>query len=167
MNERLARRTVPWSAVSLLLGAGLLCIYASLTSGGRDDVGFMDLFNGGGMAAAVMWDIRVPRTLVAICIGVNLGVAGLILQAVTRNPLASPAVLGVNQGAALGLVLGLIFPSLAASFGLKNLAIIGAFSAGFITFAVAGGLYGRLDGLRLVLGGVAAGAFSYAMGRCR
>lgn len=117
----------------------------------------MGLFSSDGTAGAVMQNIRLPRTLIAICIGINIGLAGLILQAVTRNPLASPAILGVNQGAALGIVLGLIYPPAAAFFGLKTLAILGASTAGVVTFAIAGGVRGRLDGLRLVLGGVAVG----------
>lgn len=125
----------------------------------------MDLFAADSLAASVMWDIRLPRTVVAMCVGVNLGLAGLILQAITRNPLASPAILGINQGAAFGLVIGLVFPAYAALIGLKTLAIIGAFTAGVVTFTIAGGLKGRIDGLRLVLGGVAVGAFSYAMVR--
>lgn len=156
---------VRWPRLSLLILACFICAYASITTGGRGDVVFSDLFARGTVAASVKWDIRLPRTVVAMCIGVNLGLAGLILQAVTRNPLASPAILGVNQGAALGLVIGLVFAPVSNALGLQTLAIIGAFSAGFITFAVAGGLGGRLDGLRLVLGGVAVGAFTYAMVR--
>ncbi|EET46989.1 iron ABC transporter permease [Thalassobium sp. R2A62] len=156
---------VRWPRLSLLILACCLCAYASITTGGRGDVGFWDLFARDTLAASVMWDIRLPRTVVAMCIGVNLGLAGLILQAVTRNPLASPAILGVNQGAALGLVFGLVFAPVSNALGLQTLAIVGAFTAGFITFAIAGGLGGRLDGLRLVLGGVAVGAFAYAMVR--
>lgn len=115
-------------------------------------------------ALATMRDIRIPRALVAALIGVNLALAGVMLQAVTRNPLASPGILGVNQGAALGLVMALAFPA-ATGLTLDAMAIAGALAAGAITFAIAGGFSGRIDSMRLVLGGVAVGAFAYAMVR--
>lgn len=148
----------------LLLIGFALTTYASLSTGGREDIGFLNFFTGSETTKTVMWDIRLPRSLVAMCLGANLALAGLILQAVTRNPLASPSILGVNQGAALGLVLGLVFPVIGA-IGLKTLAITGAFLASFLTFTIAGGLRGRVNSLRLILGGVAVGAFAYAMVR--
>ncbi|MEM9630187.1 MAG: iron ABC transporter permease [Pseudomonadota bacterium] len=160
-----ARGSAVGVAVPLLVFACGICAYASLATGGRIDVAVWDLFRESGTGTSVMRDIRTPRTLVALCVGVNLGLAGLILQAVTRNPLASPAILGINQGAALGLTLGLVIPSLTSVLGLKAMSISGAFLAGLVSFTIAGGLRGRLDGLRLVLGGVAVGAFSYAMVR--
>lgn len=141
---------------------------ASLATGGRSDVGITDIFGllnpDWTLAQSVMFDIRLPRTCVSAFLGINLGLAGLILQAITRNPLASPSILGVNQGAALGLVLGLIYPGL-AGIGLDTLAILGALGAGIITFAIAGGFTGQLNALRLILGGVAVGAFAYAVVR--
>ncbi|MEL6683159.1 MAG: iron chelate uptake ABC transporter family permease subunit, partial [Pseudomonadota bacterium] len=115
-------------------------------------------------AATVLIDIRLPRTLVAALLGANLGVAGLVLQAITRNQLASPAILGINQGAALGMAAGLVFPVL-AGVPIDLLALIGALAAGLTTFAIAGGLSAQLDPMRLILGGVAVGAFAYAVVR--
>ena len=54
-------------------------------------------------------DVRLPRTLAAVLVGVALGAAGCLLQAVTRNPLAETGLLGVNSGAALGVVIGLTY----------------------------------------------------------
>ncbi|MES0812821.1 iron ABC transporter permease [Roseibium sp. SCPC15] len=164
-SEGLARNSGGGIFLPLLFLACCVSAYASLSTGGRSDVGLLGLFEDGGTGAAVMQDIRAPRTLVALCLGVNLGLAGLILQAITRNPLASPAILGINQGAALGLALGLVFPALGAFLDLKALSIAGAFLAGLISFGIAGGFGGRLDSLRLVLGGVAVGAFAYALVR--
>jgi iron complex transport system permease protein len=165
ISRNLLRRDNRKPAALLLIIVAILGAYVSVTTGGRNDVFLSDLFSGSGMGVTVMRDIRLPRTVVALCLGVNLALAGVVLQAITRNPLASPAILGVNQGAAFGLALGLVVPQLAAPFGLQGLAILGAFFAGFVTFTIAGGLSGRLDGLRLVLGGVAVGAFAYAMVR--
>ncbi len=131
---------------------------------GRSDVGFSDIFQPDGTARTVLFDIRLPRTCAAALLGVNLGLAGLILQAITRNPLASPAILGINQGAALGLAIGVVIPS-TLGVPLDLYALIGAFTAGLVTFAISGGFRGKIDSLRLVLGGVAVGAFAYAMVR--
>lgn len=149
--------------IGLLLCIGLL---ASLTTGGRSDVGLPDLaalLSGGGdeIGRATMRDIRLPRSAVAALLGINLALAGLILQALTRNPLASPTILGINQGAALGMVAALLFPA-ATGLALNGMAIAGGLGAGALTLAIAGGFRGRIDPLRLVLGGVAVGAFAYA-----
>jgi iron complex transport system permease protein len=160
--------TVPRRACALtvLAFAGVIaCGTLSLLTGGRSDIGLADLFFPSGLEGSVMWEIRVPRTLTAACIGINLALSGLILQAITRNPLSSPSILGINQGAALGLTLGVIVPAVGSAVGLKTLAASGAFLAGLVTFSVAGGFQGRLDGLRLVLGGVAVGAFASALVR--
>lgn len=159
----------PWSSqasvvVPLILGGVLLSAYGSLMTGGRNDIRLLDLF-AKSTNGSVVWDIRMPRTLVAACLGINLGVSGLILQAITRNPLSSPSILGINQGAAFGLTFGIIFPAVGAGFGLMPLAATGALCAGLLTFTVAGVFTGRINPLRLILGGVAVGAFASAMVR--
>lgn len=148
------------SLVAVILGS----ILFSLSTGGRSDVGLSEILQPDGLAVTVLCDIRLPRTCAAALLGVNLGLAGLILQAITRNPLASPAILGINQGAALGLAIGVVVPN-ALGLPLDVYALVGAFAAGVVTFAISGGFSGKIDALRLVLGGVAVGAFSYAMVR--
>lgn len=153
-----------WLSIAILIAALAGGALYSLSTGGRSDVGFADIWSPDGLAGTVMADIRAPRTLSAALLGVNLGLAGLILQAITRNPLASPAILGINQGAALGLALAVVVPGLTV-LPPDAMALAGAFLAGVITFAISGGFQGRIDPMRLVLGGVAVGAFSYAMVR--
>ncbi|MCS6759670.1 MAG: iron ABC transporter permease [Candidatus Devosia euplotis] len=153
----------------LLTAAVLTCALLSLTIGQRSDVGFGNivqllLFDDGSLARSTVVDLRLPRTLVAGLVGINLGLAGLALQAVTRNPLASESVLGINQGAALGVAIGLVMPGLIV-VNLDVMAILGAIIAGMIIFGIAGGLGGRLDSMRLVLAGVTVGAFSFAFVR--
>ena len=58
--------------------------------------------------SAILWDIRVPRALLAILVGAGLGLAGAIAQAFFRNPLADPALLGVSSGAALAVALSIV-----------------------------------------------------------
>ena len=165
-RRRAAAGLLAAAVVLLLVLVVVLGAAISLATGGRSDVGLHTLWQllaGGGesLATATMRDIRLPRSAVAALVGINLALSGVILQAVTRNPLASPAILGINQGAALGLVVALAFPA-ASGLALDGMAIAGAIGAGAATFAIAGGFGGRVDPLRLVLGGVAVGAFAYA-----
>lgn len=158
-----SRPSIGLSAIAL--GAVLVAgSFFSMSTGGRSDVGFWQLFAPEGLAVTVLGDIRAPRSVSAALLGVNLGLAGLTLQAITRNALASPAILGINQGAALGLALFFTFPSFTI-IPVDAMAMLGALLAGFVTFAIAGGLRGKMDPMRLILGGVAVGAFSYAMVR--
>src|SRR5262249_27800695 len=67
-----------------------------------------------GLATLILWQLRVPRTVLAIAIGAALGLSGAALQGLTRNPLAEPGLLGVSTGASLGAVIALYFGLAAA-----------------------------------------------------
>lgn len=154
---------------ALLAAVGLLAALLSLAIGQRSDVNLANVLqllfsDDGSLARSAVIDLRLPRTLVACLVGINLGLAGLALQAVTRNPLASESVLGINQGAAFGVAMAAVFPWLTI-INLDITAIVGAIAAGLVTFAIAGGLGGRLDSMRLILAGVTVGAFSFALVR--
>ena len=56
------------------------------------------------LVEGIVWDLRMPRIVTAALVGAGLGVAGVVMQAVTRNPLADPYLLGVSSGASLGAV---------------------------------------------------------------
>ena len=58
----------------------------------------------------IIWNIRVPRVLLAFCVGASLSLAGAAFQGLLRNPLADPYTIGVSSGAALGAVSGFVFP---------------------------------------------------------
>lgn len=157
------------SRFGLLAAAVPICALLSLSIGQRSDVGLHNimsliLFDDGSLARSAVMDLRLPRTLVAGLVGANLGLAGLGLQAITRNPLASESILGINQGAALAVAIGLVWPAFMV-INLDVMAAIGAIVAGLLTFGLAGGFAARLDAVRLILAGVAVGAFSFAMVR--
>ncbi|MFG1497606.1 iron ABC transporter permease [Saccharospirillum sp. HFRX-1] len=158
---------MPFAFRYLLLGVAVIAAALwSLTLGQRTDIHLANILSllwidDGSLARSAVLDLRLPRTLVALFVGVNLALAGLALQAVTRNPLASESILGINQGASLGVALAVVLPFL-SGIPLDLMAIFGAALAGLVTFAIAGGLGGRLDSIRLILAGVAVGAFSYA-----
>ena len=152
---------LPVAVLSFIFVSGSLF---SLSTGGRSDVGLFDLLNPDDIARTVLWDIRAPRMVVAALLGCSLGLAGLSLQAITRNSLASPSILGINQGAALGLCITLVWPEL-FPFPPGVVAIVGGLAAGALNLTIAGGLRGKVDPMRLILGGVAVAAFSFAMVR--
>jgi ABC-type Fe3+-siderophore transport system permease subunit len=116
------------------------------------------------LARTVVVSLRLPRVLLAALAGAGLAVAGVAFQALTRNPLADPAVLGVAGGAALGAVIGQIAGlegSLLAAFGLSALAFAGALMAAGLVYVIAS-VGGRLPIQTLLLAGVITGLFCSA-----
>jgi iron complex transport system permease protein len=99
----------------------------------------------------IVWRIRMPRVVVAVLVGANLATSGAVFQAVTRNELASPYILGVSAGAGLAILLTLIvFSSLA--FLLPLIAALGGAVAFLLVYAIA--WKGGTNPVRLVLAGV-------------
>lgn len=106
---------------------------------------------------AIVWDLRLPRVLLALVAGAGLALAGAVLQAVVRNPLADPYVLGVASGASLGAVAVLTLGSAALQgVGLSGAAFLGAMATLGLVL-VLGRRGGQLVPTRLVLAGVALG----------
>jgi iron complex transport system permease protein len=112
-------------------------------------------------AAAILWGIRAPRALLAFLVGGALGVAGASLQALVRNPLADPYLLGISGGAGLGAV-GAIALGLAAAWALPAFAFAGGLAALVVVYRLAVAA-GRLDPRTLVLAGVVVGSFAGAL----
>lgn len=110
---------------------------------------------------AIVWDLRVPRMLLAIAVGAGLAIAGAVTQTVVRNPLADPYLLGISSGASVGatavITLGILSGS--GTWGLSLGALVGALGAAVLLFVVAMA-QGGLTPLRLILTGtVMAAAF--------
>ncbi|WP_141938259.1 FecCD family ABC transporter permease [Microbacterium sp. SLBN-154] len=101
---------------------------------------------------------RVPRTLLAVVVGAALALAGTTMQAVTRNPLADPGILGVSGGAALAVVIGLAFFGLSDPWASMGLAIAGAGAAAVFVYAVGSLGRGGATPLKLALAGAAVSA---------
>lgn len=151
--------------VGLIVSLALLVIVvlASLAIGTRDmplsEVIGAFVAPSGSDDQLVVLELRYPRTVLGILVGMGLGLAGGLIQALTRNPLADPGILGVNAGAAFAVTVGIAF------FGITSI-------GGYIWFAFAGallattGVYiigssGRnrtVDPIRLTLAGVAVAA---------
>jgi iron complex transport system permease protein len=106
----------------------------------------------------VIHDLRIPRTIVAVAVGAALGVAGGLIQALTRNPLADPGILGVNSGAAFAVAVGIGGFGVASISGYVWFAFAGALLVSIAVYAIGSAGRGGADPLRLVLAGVALGA---------
>ncbi|WP_329276176.1 iron ABC transporter permease [Streptomyces sp. NBC_00691] len=111
-----------------------------------------------GRTTAFVLDTRVPRVLAALLAGAALALAGTLVQAVTRNPLAEPGILGVSNGAALGAVLLVTTVPAAGSWGVAGAAFAGAAVSSVLVFGLAAKGGFRQNRLVLVGFGVATGA---------
>lgn len=106
--------------------------------------------------AAVMK--RVPRTVLALLVGAALAIAGTAMQAVTRNPIADPGILGVTQGASLAVVVGIAFIGITHPYAFMACAIVGAAAAAVFVYSVGSLGLGGATPLKLALAGAATSA---------
>ncbi|NEW07925.1 iron ABC transporter permease [Paenibacillus sp. SYP-B3998] len=160
MNKQLfgkQSRTGPllflFSASSLLLVFGLICslkwgqspvswqiLYEALTYQGHDKT---HLF---------IQTLRLPRAFMACIVGIQLALAGLLTQLTTKNPLASPHIFGINAGAALAVVFGLVAVAGLGNMGTIIFAFIGAALGALLVWSLAG--TGNKQYVRLALAGI-------------
>lgn len=139
------------------IGAGAADIPVSTTI----DVLLHQLFGIGAapdpVAVQIIWELRAPRVLMALVVGAGLSVAGCALQAMVRNPLADPYIMGTAEGATLGAVAVLVLgPAALGGIGVSMAAFIGAMTSMLLVFALARSRSGYAPG-RLILSGVALG----------
>jgi iron complex transport system permease protein len=164
--RRSRQRRGAWLLVVLLALAGACALSVSL---GTREVGLADILAGlsgrtDTMSQAVV-AVRVPRTLLAALAGAALGLAGAVMQGVTRNPLADPGILGVNAGASMAVVIGMAF------FGMQTLdaflwtAILGAGAAACFVYAIGSLGRGRATPLKLALAGAATAIAAMSLTR--
>ncbi|MGW2014875.1 FecCD family ABC transporter permease [Streptomyces sp. NPDC001927] len=116
----------------------------------------------GSEASVIVHDYRIPRTVLGLLVGMALGLSGALMQALTRNPLADPGLLGVNLGASAGVVVAIAFLGVAAPLGYVWFALAGAAAASVGVFLL--GSSGRKLATpdRLVVAGAAVTAVLYA-----
>ncbi|MFI2811469.1 MULTISPECIES: iron ABC transporter permease [unclassified Microbulbifer] len=150
--------------LALMVLALPLALLGALASGPVDiDLAgaLTDGWHAQGSDAVILWQLRLPRALLAVLVGAALGMGGAAMQGMLRNPLAEPALLGVSSGAALAAIL-LLYYGLAWQAGwlLPLLAIGGAFLAVACVWLLAGR---GASASRLVLAGVAINAFLSAL----
>ncbi|MBN1545114.1 MAG: iron ABC transporter permease [Syntrophaceae bacterium] len=160
--------------VSLLLACILvLCCILALSTG-SSKIDFLNLLQhlfltqsdmNTGLDPAeetILFSIRLPRILFAAIVGAALSLSGVIFQALLRNPLADPYILGISGGAALGAIIGIIIGAGFFPMGIPGLAFLGALITIILVFGVAGSKSHR-SGNTLLLTGVIINAFFSAL----
>ncbi|MFC8505104.1 FecCD family ABC transporter permease [Streptomyces sp. NPDC057411] len=154
-----SRRVVATTAAAAAL---LLAILLSLAVGARavPPATVVDalLHGATGPDAEVVRQLRVPRTLIGLMVGAALAVAGTALQGITRNPIADPGILGISQGASVGVVLAIAFAGVHSLTGYVWFAFAGAALASVAVYAVAAGGRGGATPVKLALSGAAINA---------
>lgn len=159
MVTRLLQKTGLWIAVlvvsvwSLGVGAsdfGMGAVWHAVLTPDMDRV-----------ADVIFWSVRLPRVLIGLAVGAALAGAGVILQAVTGNPLAEPGLLGVNSGAAFAIVIATVVTGSGLSMGASIwLGFAGSGGAAFCVFMLAGPERAGGRPLRLILAGVVVASFT-------
>ena len=142
---------------AILAFTGFLC---SIMSGAVaipfNELENMVLYNAMGSHQQILMNIRLPRTIVAALVGMNLAMAGAILQAVMKNPLADPHIIGISSGAGLsGILIIVLFPAL--EYLITPVAFFGAMLAAVCIYLLA--WKNGIRPLRIILAGVAVSAF--------
>lgn len=114
-------------------------------------------------ASVIVHDLRIPRTLLGVLVGIALGMSGALMQGHTRNPLADPGLLGVTAGAAVAVVAAIKFLDVSSPLGYVWFAMVGAVIASVTVYAIGTGATGSPSPLSLVLAGSAVSAFLLSM----
>ncbi|MET7310381.1 FecCD family ABC transporter permease [Streptomyces sp. NPDC005134] len=153
------RRALATAAAVLAL---LMAVLLSLAVGARTIApsAVLDALLHGGHsdAAEVIRQLRVPRTLIGLMVGAALALAGTVLQGITRNPIADPGILGISQGASVGVVLAIAYAGIHTLTGYVWFAFTGAAVASVAVYAIASRGRGGATPVKLALGGAAINA---------
>jgi iron complex transport system permease protein len=144
-GQQIARKTKAAVLTLGLLGlvaAVLAVAFLSITVGARpitlDAVwAALTAYDPQSTDHRIIWDLRLPRTVIGLTVGAALGLSGAVLQGATRNPLADPAILGIHAGAALFVVLGIAVLGISQLSAYVWLAFIGAGAAMLVVYSVA------------------------------
>ncbi|MFD5551557.1 FecCD family ABC transporter permease [Streptomyces goshikiensis] len=162
------------TAVTALRGAGLLVALAALILIsllsvwlGTRDIPFTSTWSvlwnpDGSQTSVIIHSYRIPRTVLGLLVGIALGLSGALMQALTRNPLADPGLLGVSLGASTGVVVAIAFLGVGSALGYVWFAFSGAALASVAVYLLgsAGRKLATPD--RLVVAGAAVTAVLYA-----
>jgi iron complex transport system permease protein len=158
-------KPIPYPALVIALAVllGVLALVSMLIGpAAAGTFELLDMMSGGESDTAwmIMREVRLPRTLLAVTVGMSLGLSGATLQGFLRNPLVDPGVIGITSAASLGAVLALYTGiSLLFPLALPLMGIVGAVACVLLLQ----GLAGRGSVLTLVLAGVAVSSLSAAL----
>lgn len=161
--ERFGINRIVWrmGVIAVFAMLALLGAFLSLTKGSsvitmEQIVNILSAPAANDPRSMIIWNIRMPRTIVGALVGVNLSLAGAILQAVMRNPLADPHIIGISSGAGIaGVVIMILYPAL--EYLITPVAFVGAMLAAILIYILA--WKNGIQPVRIILAGVAVSAF--------
>jgi iron complex transport system permease protein len=151
--------------LGILAGIVLGCLLLGLSTGSVSlplPAVWDGLWHGQGSGAAIVRDLRAPRVILAFLVGGSLAISGAALQAMIRNPLAEPYLLGLSSGAGLGAVIA-IASQAAGPWAVPLAAFLGAIASVVLVYRLSLVSGRRLDPHVLLLSGVVVGAFAGAL----
>lgn len=164
-NQRLSywpeiRKLVRILVLTLLSAAAAGGVLLSLANGAVnipfDKIFQIIFFSDNSLQSQIIWNIRLPRTMVGALVGLNLALSGAILQAIMKSPLADPHIIGVSSGAGLvGIIILILLPH--CEYLLTPAAFCGAMGAAMAIYILA--WKGGIRPVRIILAGVAVSAF--------
>lgn len=159
----LARRTATralWLVAALGVLVAVMVLSVAVGSGNIpvSDVRHALFHNSGTESDIIVRGLRVPRTLLGVLAGIAFGLSGALIQAMTRNPLADPGVLGVNAGAGFAVVLGIRLFGLTGLWQYVWFSFAGAVVATVIVYVIGSAGTAGATPVRLTLVGIAFGA---------
>jgi iron complex transport system permease protein len=160
-------RVVKVSALMILILLALCVVSISVGSvhiaPGHLFNSLVNVFTGNSSLSSeeelILFSVRLPRIVFAGIVGAVLSLGGVIFQAILRNPLADPYILGISGGSALGAIIGILIGAGSFYLGIPLLAFLGALATVFLVFVIAGGKRGPLLDNSLLLSGVVVNAF--------
>src|SRR5690606_1984338 len=149
--------------LAISIASLLIAIAAGAAAIPLDDVVRALLGGGDATTRTIVLELRLPRATLAFVAGGALAVSGAVFQALLRNPLADPYVLGVSGGAAVGAIGLIVLGAAGSAAGVPLAALAGAAGAVVLVYRIALGVGGALDTRVLLLAGVVVGAFCNAL----
>jgi iron complex transport system permease protein len=161
-----AARREHGAAAAIALGAAVVLLFVASLAVGRSGLGAFALLQRAAgedaeTVALILREIRLPRAILGVLVGMALGLAGAALQGLLRNPLAEPGLIGASGAAALGAVAALYF-GLSSLFALAL--PLGGLAGAFLAVALLYAIAGREGGvLTLILAGIALNSFTAAL----
>jgi ABC-type enterobactin transport system permease subunit len=158
-----------WRHLVVPVATSAVLVLLSAVSLGRGDfpIGIPDVLRtlvglGKGAQGFIILELRAPRIVVGLLVGLALGIAGALFQTFARNPLASPDTLGITMGASVGAVGAIVLSGGAlGALGIPLAALLGALGTGVLLFLLT--WRAGIDGYRLVLVGIALWSFGTAL----
>ncbi|MFC7679102.1 FecCD family ABC transporter permease [Paenibacillus sp. GCM10028914] len=151
-------------SIALIIGMLLLClcmgisiVYGYADTSIHTTIESFTSFNNSN-EHIIIQNVRIPRALIATCVGASLAITGVLMQTLTKNPLASPGILGINSGAGFAVVFAMIFFHISGLQSLAWIAFLGAAIAALAVYGISSSGRDAITPVKITLAGAAISA---------